>query len=213
MRRALLIAVGLLGLVLSLGACRNLMPTTRYLQPRTTSAASTSTADARRKFNHNLHGKALSSAGLTCIDCHQFPVKIESSDPELAKAISAHAQYPGSTACHACHTDENTHMASAPSACTTCHDNLLPLLPENHEAGWLQAHRTVSRANPAQCENCHRQSFCIDCHARRDTIDTRVHERNFRFYHSIQARANPMQCSSCHRVDYCVNCHQQGEGQ
>lgn len=210
-RRALSIGVVLLGLATVVVACRNVLPANRYLQPRSVSRASHSTADARHKFDHWLHEKPLHSAGVSCIDCHQFAVKIESGNEELAKALSAHALVPGSAACHSCHTQPDTQMAAAPQACTACHDNLLPLLPDNHKAGWSKAHATVARTDPGSCENCHRQNECIDCHARRDTIETRVHERNFRFFHSVQARANPMQCSSCHRVDYCINCHQQGE--
>lgn len=211
MRRTLLFGAAWLALVVTVAACRNVMPTNRFLQPRPASRASLSTADARHKFDHGLHDKPLHSAGLICVDCHQFAVKIETGNEELAKALSAHAQYPGSAACHSCHAQDNTQTAAAPRTCTTCHENLLPLLPDNHKVAWSKAHATVARTDPAQCENCHRQNECIDCHARRDTIETRVHERNFRFYHSVQARANPMQCGSCHRVDYCINCHQQGE--
>lgn len=205
------VAVALLVIALAGAGCRNLMPTNRYLQPRQGSSAAMSTSEARRKFDHALHAKPLATAQLICVDCHQFGVKIESDGEDLAKAVSAHAQTPGSAACHSCHVDQQLRMSGAPAACLTCHDNLLPLMPRDHQVGWLKAHATVANINPTQCESCHRQSFCADCHARRDSVDTRVHERNFRFYHSVQARANPLQCNSCHRADFCINCHQQGK--
>lgn len=202
----------IIGILLLLAAgCREYLPTNRYLQPRSAARAAHSTADARGKFSHVKHDRILAAAKLGCIDCHHFDVLIDTGNDELARALSAHAQYPGSAPCHACHMAGVTHAAGAPTACTTCHDNLLPLMPENHQVAWLKVHASIARSNPAQCESCHRQSFCIDCHERRDTIQTRMHERNFRFFHSVEARANPMQCGSCHRADFCINCHQQGK--
>jgi hypothetical protein len=75
----------------------------------------------------------------------------------------------------------------------------------------MKVHAGIARAEPEQCESCHRQTQCINCHQRRDTIQTVVHERNFRFFHSVEARANPMACGSCHRQDFCTNCHEKGK--
>jgi hypothetical protein len=195
----------------ALAACRQYMPSNRFLQPRRSPLVSSNTRDARGKFNHEKHASTLSAKGITCADCHRFDVLIDTSNEQMAKDLSMHAQQPGSAACHYCHGPSDTHIAAAPSACMTCHQNLLPLLPTNHEVAWLKVHATVATTQPAQCENCHKQAYCINCHEARDTIQTVVHDRNFRFYHSIQARANPMQCGSCHRPDYCTNCHAQGK--
>lgn len=192
-------------------ACRPYLPSNRYLQLRQPSEAANNTADARRKFNHAHHKAVLAAADVTCISCHRFDAVIDASSEELARDLSMHGQYPGSAPCHWCHVQNETRLSKAPGACTTCHENLGPLKPADHEVAWLKVHASMSQTNPAQCENCHRQSFCIDCHERRDTIQTRAHERNFRFFHSVQARANPMQCGSCHREDFCINCHQQGK--
>lgn len=191
-----------------IAACRQYLPTNRYLQPR--AAQAPSTRDARGKFRHAGHALRLATAGITCGDCHRFDVLIETPNDDMAREISTRAQQPRGEACHYCHTDA-TRLVEAPSTCFTCHDNLQALRPADHEVAWLKVHESMARANPAQCENCHRESFCIDCHQRRDTIQTRVHERNFRFFHSVQARANPMQCGSCHREDFCRNCHVQGK--
>ncbi|MFQ5665346.1 MAG: hypothetical protein ACE5I7_02830 [Candidatus Binatia bacterium] len=199
------------GTAVMLAACRQYLPSNRYLQLRQPSHAMRSTADARRKFDHVRHAPRLTAAHVTCIDCHRFDELIEASNEQLARDLSSHGQYPGGAACHYCHRVSDTHMAGAPSACITCHENLLPLQPADHEVAWLKVHATMAEAEPARCENCHRHAFCIDCHARRDTIQTRVHERNFRFFHGIQVRANPMQCGSCHREDFCINCHRQGK--
>jgi hypothetical protein len=99
-------------------------------------------------------------------------------------------------------------MATAPGACITCHDNLAPIRPPDHDLSWDRVHAQMARVRPAECDNCHQQAECIDCHSRRDTVRTRVHERNFLYFHGIQATANPMQCGSCHREDFCIRCHQ-----
>jgi len=192
-------------------ACRQYMPSNRFLQPRQGSQAGQSTADARHKFDHVKHKDRLAAAGVTCVDCHRFDQQILAANEQAAQELSARGLYPGSAPCHFCHQPGDTHFASAPTACTTCHDNIAPLMPEDHQIAWLKVHASQSRADPQRCESCHRQSFCVNCHERRDTIQEQVHDRNFRFLHSVEARANPMQCGSCHRIDYCTNCHQQGK--
>ena len=192
-------------------ACRQYLPTNRYLQMRPASQTIQSTKDARGKFNHARHTKPLTHANVSCIDCHHFNVLIGTGNEAMARDLAAHALYPGSAPCHYCHVSAETRVSTAPQACTTCHENLQPLKPENHQIAWLKVHSSVAQANPVQCENCHRDAFCINCHERRDTIQTVVHSRNFRYYQSIEARANPRQCGSCHREDFCINCHQQGK--
>jgi hypothetical protein len=206
-RRLASTVAALLGLALLVSACRQYMPINRYLQPRQRSQASLSTADARRKFDHSRHAKQLAAAGVICGDCHRFDAKIDSSSEPLAAALSTTAMRPGAAACHYCHGPSQTRIAAAPSACTTCHDNLVPLLPANHEIAWQRVHATAATANPTECQNCHRDSFCINCHQARDTILTWFHDTNYLSYHSIEARANPTQCGNCHREDFCINCH------
>jgi hypothetical protein len=193
-------------------ACRQYLPTNRYLQMRPASQTVQSTKDARDKFDHARHAKPLAQAGVSCIDCHRFNVLIDTGNEAMARDLAAHALYPGSAPCHYCHIAGETRLSTAPQACTTCHENLLPLQPENHQIAWLKVHASAAQANPAQCENCHRSAFCINCHERRDTIQTVVHPRNFRNFHSVEARANPRQCGMCHLEDFCINCHQQGSG-
>lgn len=195
---------------LSAYACRDLLPNNQYLQQRSAASFSNSTRDARRAFRHDKHDPIFATAKLACIDCHHFDLKIDSKEA-LGRTLSSHALHPGSAACHSCHLPGEAKMETAPERCLSCHENMGPLLPENHQVAWLQVHPSMARANPAQCENCHRQSYCIDCHERRDTIQTRMHDRNFRFVHSIEASADPSRCGTCHRPDYCSNCHQQGK--
>jgi hypothetical protein len=197
----------LVALAAVVAACRNYMPANRFLQPRQPQSISRATADARRAFDHARHTPVFASAGVTCADCHRFDVLIDTGSADMARELSGRGLFPGSVTCHSCHGPNPTLMAKAPDACTTCHANLAPLVPEDHQIAWLKVHASVSRANADQCATCHRQSFCIDCHERRDTIQTWFHERNFLFYHSIAAQANPMQCGSCHREDFCINCH------
>jgi hypothetical protein len=193
-------------------ACRQYLPSNRYLQLRRVSTAADSTADARAKFDHDRHARVLRNSNVTCIDCHRFDALITADSEVDAKPLSAQAMHPGSAPCHFCHTAEETHVSSAPMACTTCHDNLQPLRPADHDFAWLKVHANMARVDSARCESCHRQAECMDCHTRRDSIQTRMHDRNFRSFHGIQARANPMQCSSCHRQDFCVRCHEGGGG-
>lgn len=208
MKRFVPLVLAAIALASIVTACRQYLPQNRYLVLR--AAPQQSTADARGKFSHENHAKPLSAAGITCADCHRFDARIEASSEELADEISAAALYPGSTACHFCHRDSETRMSSAPSACTTCHENLQALRPADHDVAWMKVHGSIARTDPQRCESCHRQAQCISCHQSRDSIQTLVHERNFRFFHSVEARANPMKCGSCHRVDFCIQCHQRG---
>ncbi len=210
-----LLHAGLASLLLALGiaACRDVMPTNSFLRMRPEATAGKSTKDALHKYSHSRHAKALGEQALPCGACHRFDAEIVASDAGLANAISAAAQLPGSAACHACHGPAqgggvpDTRMAAAPSSCITCHANLAPLLPENHQIAWLRVHASVASADPAECQNCHRDSFCVNCHQNRDSQLTFVHDRNYISFHSVDARANPVQCGNCHREDFCSNCH------
>jgi hypothetical protein len=201
----------LLACVTFWAACREYMPTNRYLQKRARPDVTTSAMAARGLFDHARHFDTLAAHDLSCIDCHSFDMRIETSDKPLAARLSRVGQYSSGEACHYCHKEAATKVMEAPGTCLTCHDNLLALKPDDHDIAWLRVHANATRADPQSCANCHAQSYCINCHQRRDTIQTVVHDRNFRFTHSIVARANPMQCGSCHRQDYCTQCHQQGE--
>ena len=202
---ALLLLAGMLGV-----ACRQYMPANRYLQPRRSPQA-VSLADARARFNHAQHARTLEAANLSCIDCHRYDVQIDSGDEAVAREVSGRAMHPGPEPCHACHRQGPLHMTQAPDACITCHSNLAPLMPDDHQIAWQTVHKTAAVTDPAQCESCHRQSYCIDCHERRDTVQRKFHSWNYQFIHSVDARANPMQCGSCHRQDYCINCHKAGK--
>jgi hypothetical protein len=189
-----------------IAACRQYLPSNRYLQLR--ASPSHSTADARGKFDHSIHDPYLSKNGLTCLDCHRFDALLDAGTPELGTELSARALRPGSAPCHYCHGQSATHAMNAPPTCATCHDNLAPLRPADHDLAWDRVHAQLARVNPAQCETCHRQAECIDCHSRRDSVREVVHERNFKSIHGIEATANPMQCGSCHREDFCIRCHE-----
>lgn len=209
MRVLVLALLALLIGLATLSACRNYLPTNRYLQPRQSPRGNLSTADARHAFDHARHAKLFDQHQVTCADCHRFDATIESGDPQVAAALSGAAQYPGSGACHYCHGPSETRLAAAPSACTTCHRNVGPLLPANHQIAWLRVHASIASTDPVQCQNCHRDAFCINCHQARDSILTFVHERDYLTTHSVDARSDPMQCGSCHREDFCINCHAQ----
>ena len=141
-------------------------------------------------------------------DCLAKPnAKVLAGDESVAAAVSGAALYPGGAACHYCHGPSETQIAAAPSACTTCHSNLSPLLPDDHRVAWMRAHGSIASADPVACQNCHRDNFCINCHQNRDSITTFGHDRNYLSMHSVDARANPIQCGSCHREDFCSRCH------
>jgi hypothetical protein len=193
-----------------LTACREYLPANRYLRPRPSAQANLSTAEARRKFDHARHDEIFAEKGLGCVDCHRFDAQIQAGDESVAASASTAALYPGGAACHYCHGPSDTQMAAAPSACTTCHSNLTPLLPADHQVAWLRAHGATASANPVACQNCHRDAFCVNCHQNRDTLLTFMHDRNYLSFHSVDASANPLQCGSCHREDFCRNCHARG---
>jgi len=210
--------IALAGIVLALGAaaCRDIMPTNSFLRMRPQATASQSTKDARQRYSHAKHAKALGDQAQACGTCHRFDAQIGPSEPGLAGALSMAAQIPGSAACHSCHggpvaggtaAAQDLRMAAAPATCITCHSNMLPLLPENHQVAWLRVHASVASADPAECQNCHRDSFCVNCHQNRDDQLTFVHDYNYISFHSVDARANPIQCGNCHREDFCSGCH------
>jgi hypothetical protein len=205
-RRLALVAIAVLWLAGVFAACRDYLPQNRYLRPRQ-APQNASTSDARHKFDHARHAAILERQGVTCADCHRFDAKIDTGNAGLATALSGAAQIPGGAACHYCHGPSETKIAAAPSACTTCHSNMAPLLPANHQVAWLRVHASEASADPAACQNCHRDSFCVNCHQNRDSILTFVHDRNYLSYHSVDARANPIQCGNCHREDFCSQCH------
>ena len=207
MRRALAVAAGLLAVMVLITACRDYMPENSFLRPRAAPQANHSTADARHKFNHQRHEKILATQNVACGDCHRFDAKIDTGNPQLAAAASGAALYPGAAACHYCHGPSETRIAAAPSACTTCHGNMIPLMPENHQVAWMRVHGATASADPVACQNCHRDAFCINCHQNRDSLLTFMHDRNYLTLHSVDARANPIQCGNCHREDFCINCH------
>ena len=205
MKRVTSTSIGLLALVGAVAACREYLPANRFLRPR--SAPSATTADARHKFDHARHTRVFAQQSVVCGDCHRFDAQIDTGSAPLAAATSGAALYPGSSACHHCHGPSETRIAAAPSACTTCHSNIIALLPANHQVGWQRAHGAVASADPVACQNCHRDAFCINCHQNRDSILAFVHNRNYLSLHSVDARANPIQCGNCHREDFCLNCH------
>jgi hypothetical protein len=206
-RRALAAAASILTAMLVVTACRDYLPKNEFLRPRTAPQANHSTADARHKFDHQRHEKSLAAQGLVCNDCHRFDAQIDTDNPQLAAAASGAALFPGAAACHYCHGPSETRIAAAPSACTTCHGNLIPLMPENHQVAWLRVHGATASADPVACQNCHRDAFCINCHQNRDSLLTFMHDRNYLTLHSVDARASPIQCGNCHREDFCINCH------
>jgi len=208
-KRPALAVLVVVSLVAAAAACRQYLPQNRYLRLRT-SPQMRSTADARGKFDHQRHAKPLASLRVTCLDCHRFDAQIETSNEGLADELSRSALFPGSTPCHFCHRESATKMTGAPDACATCHENLRPLRPADHDVAWLKVHGSMARVEPERCGSCHRQAECISCHQSRDSIQTLVHERNFRFFHSIEARANPARCGICHREDFCIRCHLHG---
>jgi len=208
-KRLYALAIPCLVFVAAFPACRKFLPENQYLTRQDTARRDrASTADALAKFDHRAHATIFAEQSVACVDCHAFDLKLSVGDGDLAEALSAHGLHRGSEACHTCHGPPQRTVASAPDRCTTCHDNLNPIMPDNHNGAWQRVHGSIARGEGQSCASCHDQTFCVDCHQRRDEIQTRVHERNFRFFHSVEARANPRKCGVCHRVDFCSNCHE-----
>jgi len=210
-RRFFPVAAALLAVAALAIACRQYLPTNRYLQLRGGSGQATAAANVRGKFDHERHEAALGKLDVTCVDCHRFDLLIDTANDELARDLDGRALFGGTGSCHFCHVQSTTRVGTAPGECRTCHADLKPLRPEDHDLSWDRVHARMAQTDPVSCETCHRQSECISCHQSRNTIETRVHERNFRFFHSAEVRANPMKCGSCHRQDYCIRCHQRGK--
>ncbi len=151
-------------------------------------------------FDHAKHDKHLQKAKLDCVSCHATGMSGTSADLP-----------PPRSACHGCHLGT---FAEAPrraqSSCTTCHDNLLAIRPDDHNAAWTHSHADAARSLRASCDDCHEGRWCVSCHLDRGPMTDNPHAVGFRMTHGVEARLDPARCSSCHTATMCSNCHSTG---
>lgn len=152
------------------------------------------TSGFRILINHAEHAKRNGS----CISCH-----VRTAHPVSTRggAISFMAQ------CFTCHGTAEQPKASA--ECGVCHPADYELLPQSHKAAaWEKgAHGPVSKADPKQCQMCHKKAFCNDCHGVQ-----MPHPEGWAkgaTGHAATAQLNRAVCSRCHgrQLDMCTMCH------
>ena len=158
------------------------------------------------RFVHEEHRTRFLRAKVSCMACHPIGMVTGTDDFEAVARTDETILVPAEAICHDCHTGE-LRYPRAPARCDTCHDDLAPLLPEDHGPGWERDHARASIRHGSSCDLCHPVSDCTTCHARRDEGLHRVHPASFRSTHGIEAKLDPGRCQRCHLRSSCETCH------
>lgn len=156
------------------------------------------TSGFRILIDHPEHAKRNGS----CVSCH---VRTAHPVETRGKAITFMAQ------CFTCHGTGAS--AKAPATCTLCHPSDYELVPASHKnAKWeTSTHAKTAKADPKQCELCHRKAFCTNCHGL-DMPHPTDWAKKGATGHAQVAETNRTVCTRCHgsRQDMCTMCHHQG---
>jgi len=160
-------------------------------------------------FSHEAHRNILGPQGFACVLCHPFTVDVLEPRPARAASISRSLLTPGQKACHHCHTDVGSPVATV-RRCTLCHDDIGPLRPADHDALWSNLHGLQARVDSVACNDCHRESDFVQCHVQRNTAVWTAHDPTYGAFHAVEARLDPGRCQRCHTAGYCTGCHQRG---
>ena len=161
----------------------------------------------RLKFSHQLHARR----GVACLDCHRG---IDESE------VPAEGNLPSMRSCFRCHGGPR---ATAPSACSTCHETAEDgLLRTHYPDGWLDPpawlgmkhdrdfltrHRWVAADHGELCGSCHREEDCSDCHDGR-VQRLQIHPNDYLSIHAADSRRDGHRCVSCHSSQtFCSECH------
>jgi hypothetical protein len=162
--------------------------------------------DPFARFDHEQHRTGYLESKVTCQACHPIGLVTGTDDFTAVKKVDELVLTPARGICHDCHTGE-LRFPRAPTRCTTCHQDLAPLIPEDHEIGWERDHGWASLRHHSSCELCHTVGYCETCHAQRDERRATVHPATFRSTHGVEARLDPGRCQRCHLQSSCEACH------
>jgi hypothetical protein len=157
------------------------------------------------KFNHEKHVEVLFQQKKDCFYCHKLPDVAAFINQQGELKITSELKVDGK--CHTCHKDQPTKIASAPQNCSTCHENMKVMKPEDHLKNWTNLHAVNAALDKKECESCHQEWFCESCHSSQNSAESLRHSRSFKLTHSMEAMIDPGSCDSCHRVDFCITCH------
>jgi hypothetical protein len=164
------------------------------------------------KFSHEEHINILFEQQKDCAYCHNL-VAIDKliqqeaefkKNPELKRSASE-LKLEGQ--CHSCHKDQATSVAKAPRKCSTCHEYLKAMKPDNHVNDWKRMHAVPASTDRENCQSCHKNWYCQSCHSQQKTMGSFMHSRTYKLKHSFEAMVDPASCDACHRVDFCIECH------
>jgi hypothetical protein len=165
--------------------------------------------DPYERFVHADHRNRFLRSRFSCLACHPIGMVTGTDDFEAVRRTDERVLNPAREICHDCHTGE-IRFPQAVSRCDACHEDLAPLLPEDHGLGWERDHARASLLLGSSCDLCHTVGECTSCHARRDQGIHRAHPATFRSYHGIEARLDPSRCQRCHLRSSCEACHAGG---
>lgn len=164
---------------------------------------------SHRNFSHERHEKTFEEKAFRCTDCHLYNVAFREPDDEIARQINRALKRAGLESCHFCHR-ERTEETKKRLKCIDCHGDVLAIRPQDHRAGWQDAHGSRIGQTEFECSQCHSNRYCVQCHGRRDTAARSYHRGSAILAHPVEARADPARCQRCHSIAYCSRCHQGG---
>lgn len=122
-------------------------------QPPTVSADGSITDTAPVDFvklplqpNHDRHLSQV--PGTTCTSCHDQVGHRPSSEQEYEKASHQ--------TCDSCHERRQVSLVADSSlTCTTCHADMVPITPQDHDTSWRLNHGQAALKDPTSCSPCH----------------------------------------------------------
>ena len=160
------------------------------------------------------HAKHL-ARNIQCGQCHGQIAELE---------LATRDQLPRMPGCLTCHALSGAAQGGAKGTCTTCHlsepdgrmvttfagSQLVPprwLHGSEHDADWIERHKTVAADDSGFCASCHSAKDCTDCHDG-NVRPRKVHPNDWLSMHPQAARTDNPRCSSCHsEASFCGDCH------
>lgn len=95
------------------------------------------------------HDRHLSQVpGATCTSCHNQVGHRPQSEQAYEQASHQ--------TCDSCHERRQVSLiADSSLTCTTCHEDMVPITPQDHDASWRQNHGQAALKDATSCSPCH----------------------------------------------------------
>ncbi len=152
-------------------------------------------------FDHARHRRSLKKVGLDCVGCH--PVGwVSAADAPLVDPLPTPLE-----ACHGCHLGT---LPGAPrrvgGSCGSCHADRPSLIPQNHDAAWIQAHGDSAGPGP----RLQRLRAPPACAATMTAVPWPFSRTDPAFAPPTASRHGWTRPAAAHIGDSCTACHQRG---